>query len=66
MLRLSLYIRALSLWEKALGPEHPNVAASLNSLANIYREEATMLRLSLSTSALCLSGRKRLAQSTLT
>ena len=27
--------RALAIWEKALGPEHPNVAESLNSLAGL-------------------------------
>ncbi len=26
----------LAMWEKALGPEHPNVASSLNNLALIY------------------------------
>ena len=28
---------ALALWEKALGPEHPDVALSLNNLAALYR-----------------------------
>ncbi|HEV8712432.1 MAG TPA: tetratricopeptide repeat protein [Candidatus Binatia bacterium] len=32
-----LYLRALTIWEKALGPEHPNVATSLNNLALLYR-----------------------------
>ncbi len=32
-----LYKRALAIWEKALGPEHPHVAASLNNLAELYR-----------------------------
>jgi tetratricopeptide (TPR) repeat protein len=30
---------ALALREKALGPEHPNVAASLNNLAELYRAQ---------------------------
>jgi len=30
-----LYRRALAIVEKALGPEHPNVAASLNNLAEL-------------------------------
>src|SRR4030042_1721628 len=29
--------RALSIYEKALGPDHPNVAISLNNLAVIYQ-----------------------------
>ncbi len=32
-----LYKRALAMLEKALGPEHPHVAASLNNLAELYR-----------------------------
>ena len=31
-----LYQRALAIWEKALGPEHPDVATSLNNLAELY------------------------------
>ena len=34
-----LYKRALAIWEKALGPEHPHVAASLNNLAELYRAQ---------------------------
>ena len=34
-----LYQRALDIWEKALGPEHPHVAASLNNLAEFYRAQ---------------------------
>ncbi len=30
-----LYQRALAIWEKALGPEHPNVATSVNNLADL-------------------------------
>ena len=33
-----LYQRALKIREKALGPEHPETAASLNNLAQLYRE----------------------------
>lgn len=32
-----LYTRALAIQEKALGPEHPDVATSLTSLAALYR-----------------------------
>ena len=32
-----LYQQALGSWEKALGPEHPSVATSLNNLAELYR-----------------------------
>jgi tetratricopeptide (TPR) repeat protein len=33
---IQLAERALAIWEKALGPEHPNVANSLNNLALVY------------------------------
>lgn len=45
-----LYRRALEIIENALGPEHPNLAAFLNNLANLYSaqsrhsEAATLLR----------------------
>jgi tetratricopeptide repeat protein len=29
--------RALAIYEKSLGPEHPNVAAALNNLANLLQ-----------------------------
>ena len=32
-----LYKRSLNIREKALGPEHPKVAQSLNNLAGIYK-----------------------------
>ena len=32
-----LYQRALAIKEKALGPNHPDVATSLNNLAELYR-----------------------------
>jgi len=33
-----LYRRSLTIWEKALGPEHPNVAQSLDNYAALLRE----------------------------
>ena len=33
-----LYNRALAIWEKALGPEHPHVAASLENYAALLRK----------------------------
>ncbi|MEJ2228990.1 MAG: tetratricopeptide repeat protein [Alphaproteobacteria bacterium] len=32
-----LYRRALAIWEKSLGAEHPNVASALNNLAGLLR-----------------------------
>ena len=32
--------RALSIYETALGAEHPDVSAPLNNLAQLYRAEA--------------------------
>jgi len=32
-----LYKRSLKIDEKALGPDHPSVATSLNNLASLYR-----------------------------
>ena len=34
-----LYERALAIYEKALGPEHPDTANSLNNLAALYRKQ---------------------------
>ena len=34
-----LYKRSLAIWEKALGPEHPDVALGLNNLAALYRNQ---------------------------
>jgi formylglycine-generating enzyme required for sulfatase activity len=34
-----LYKRSLAIWEKALGPNHPNVAESLNNLAVLYKTQ---------------------------
>ncbi len=33
-----LYKRALAIWEKALGPEHPDVATSLENYADLLRK----------------------------
>jgi hypothetical protein len=33
-----LYQRALAIWEKALGPEHPDVATSLENYAALLRK----------------------------
>src|SRR4051794_19349858 len=34
-----LYKRSLAIREKALGPDHPDVANSLNSLAALYQDQ---------------------------
>ncbi len=34
-----LYRRALAIGEKALGPEHPDVATSLENLGRLYRAQ---------------------------
>jgi tetratricopeptide (TPR) repeat protein len=34
-----LYQRALTIWEKQLGPEHSDTATSLNNLAELYRTQ---------------------------
>ena len=39
-----LYQRALEIREKALGPEHPDVALSLNNLAMLYMPKGSTLR----------------------
>ena len=36
-----LYKRALAIYEKALGPDHPSVAESLNSLAGFYHAQGS-------------------------
>ena len=33
-----LYRRSLAIWKKALGPEHPNVAMSLENISELYRK----------------------------
>ncbi len=35
-----LYKRSLAIWENALGPEHPDVATSLENYAALLRETA--------------------------
>lgn len=32
-----LFRRALAIWEKVLGPDHPDVARSLKNIAQLYR-----------------------------
>ena len=54
-------MRALAIFEKALGPDHPYVASALNNLASLYKEEAAMPMPSRSTSGRWRSGRKRSA-----
>ena len=36
------YSRALAIEEKTVGPDHPEVAAMLNNLAQIYRFESAI------------------------
>ncbi len=40
-----LYKRALAIREKALGPNHPDVASSLNNLAELYRTRRAAMRM---------------------
>ena len=40
----ALLLRAIGIQEKALGPDHPHLAASLGNRANVFR--AQVLRLS--------------------
>jgi len=47
----SFYLRALDIWEAQLGPEHEDVAAALNNLAEIAMPKASGLRQSR-----CMSG----------
>ena len=51
--------RALALREKALGPDHPDVALSLNNLAELYKNKAAMPMPSRCTSARWRSGKRR-------
>ena len=39
---LPLQQRALKIYEKALGPEHPDTAVSLNNLAVLYRDHGRL------------------------
>ena len=34
----SIYQRALAIWEKALGADHPDMARSLENIAALYRK----------------------------
>ena len=36
-----MYERSLAIREKFLGPEHPNVASSLNNLADLLRKQGS-------------------------
>ena len=36
----AFYKRALAIWEKALGSDHPQVAIALNNLAGLYTVQA--------------------------
>ena len=45
-----LYKRSLAIREKALGPDHPDVATALNNLAELYTTRAATPRPSRSTS----------------
>ena len=51
-----LYERALAIREKALGPDHPDVATSLNNLAGLYAPRALRACLPLSERALAMKG----------
>ncbi|MEE8077291.1 MAG: tetratricopeptide repeat protein [Candidatus Binatia bacterium] len=33
-----LHKRALAIWEKALGPDHPQVATTLENMAKLYKK----------------------------
>ena len=33
-----LFKRSLAIWEKALGPDHPDVTTSLENMATLYRK----------------------------
>ena len=37
-----LYHRALEIWERVLGPDHPNTASSLNNLAALYDSQGKL------------------------
>lgn len=34
-----LFMRALAIWEKAFGPDHPGVAKSLSNLALLFQAQ---------------------------
>jgi hypothetical protein len=60
-----LYERALLIREKALGPEHPNVAACLNNLARLYRAQGRYGKAEPFTSGRWLFGKGLWVQGTL-
>ena len=37
------YDRAIAILEKALGPDHPHVAAALNNLAGLLKKQACVV-----------------------
>jgi tetratricopeptide (TPR) repeat protein len=39
-----LFERALAIYEKALGPEHPHTAGSLNNLAGLLQDQGDLAR----------------------
>ena len=60
-----LYRRALAIREKALGPDHPDTATSLNDLAGLYRLQGRFTaRRSRCTAGRWRSGRRRWARTT--
>ena len=57
---LPLFERALAIREKALGPNHPDVATSLNNLAALHRDQGAYERRTTSSAASrSRSGRSR-------
>ena len=50
---------AISKARKALGPDHPDVAISLNNLGALYNDQASTVRPSCSTNGRSRSGRRR-------
>ena len=54
-----LYKRSLAICEKALGPDHPDVAMSLNNLAVLYASKVAMPMPSRCTSARWRYAKKR-------
>ena len=40
-----LYARATEIWERALGPEHPNVATVLNNRARLLEKQVRAVRM---------------------
>ena len=59
-----LYRRALAIKEKALGPDHPDTALTLNNLAVLCKSRGSMRRQSRCTSGPWPSSRRRLGRPT--